>query len=148
MCVHLKSVTLHPERYPTRERYPFSVPVLQQTRRLSLDAHVTLFVGQNGTGKSTLLEAIATACGIDIWRPMENRRCEINPYEQKLWEHVTVDWTDGPVPGAFFGSDIARHFAFLLEEWAADDPGQLKYCVLSVRLPTKRPSITESTGAF
>ncbi len=127
MCVHLKSVTLHPERYPTRDQYPFSVPVLQRTRRLALDAHVTFFVGENGTGKSTLLEAMATACGIYIWRPMEGRRCEVNPYEQNLWEHVTVDWTDGPVPGAFFGSDIARHFAFLLEEWAANDPGQLKY---------------------
>ena len=28
--MHLKSVTLHPENYPNREKYPFSLPIFQQ----------------------------------------------------------------------------------------------------------------------
>ena len=31
------------------------------------------------------------------------------------------------VPGSFFGSDIFRDFTNILDEWAASDPGQLKY---------------------
>ena len=42
-------------------RFPFSVPALRDFRSLDLDAPVTLFVGENGTGKSTLLEALAVA---------------------------------------------------------------------------------------
>jgi predicted ATPase len=38
-----------------------------------------------------------------------------------------VEWAGERVPGSFFGADTARHFAYLLDEWAADDPGQLKY---------------------
>jgi predicted ATPase len=127
MTVHLKNVSLHPEGYPTREHYPFKLPVFQQTRQVTFDAPVTLFVGENGTGKSTLLEAVAHACGIYIWRTPEGRRCEVNPYEDSLRDHVRVEWAREPVPGAFFGSDIARDFAYLVEEWASDDPGQLKY---------------------
>jgi len=64
---HIMSVTLQSEKYPTREHYPFTLPVFHQTRQLVFDTPVTLFVGENGTGKSTLLEAMARACGIHIW---------------------------------------------------------------------------------
>jgi predicted ATPase len=127
MAIHLKSVALHPDSYPRQEHYPFNLAILKHTRRLTFDAPVTLFVGENGTGKSTLLEALATACGIHIWRPPEGMRCELNPHEGTLWKHLGVEWSREPVPGSFFGADIARHFAYLLDEWAADDKGQLKY---------------------
>jgi predicted ATPase len=38
-----------------------------------------------------------------------------------------VEWQNGRVPGSFFGSQIFRHFAELLDEWAAADKGQLSY---------------------
>ena len=56
MSVHLKSITLRPEEYPTHEHYPFTLPIFHKTKHLSLDTPVTFFVGENGTGKSTLLE--------------------------------------------------------------------------------------------
>ncbi len=127
MAIHLKSVTWHPETYASLEHYPFNLAVLRDTRRLTFDAPVTFFAGENGTGKSTLLEALATACGIYIWRPPEGLRFEPNPYEDTLWKHLSVEWSRDRVPGSFFGADIARHFAYLLDEWAAEDKGQLKY---------------------
>jgi predicted ATPase len=36
-------------------------------------------------------------------------------------------YTDGPVPGSFFDSEIYRDFALYLDEWAAKDPGMLDY---------------------
>lgn len=88
---------------------------------------VTFFVGENGTGKSTLLEAIARKCGIHIWEGMERTRYEKNPYEKALHYATSVAWTDGAVPGSFFASQIFRNFAQLLDEWAALDPGLLDY---------------------
>ncbi|MBN1429860.1 MAG: AAA family ATPase [Anaerolineae bacterium] len=125
--MHLKSVTMQPEKYPTRDHYPFTLPIFHQTRCITFNTPVTLFVGENGTGKSTLLEAIAQACGIHIWRPSEGVRYETNQYEGHLSRYLTIEWARGIVPGSFFGSDIFRHFARILDEWAASDPGQLAY---------------------
>lgn len=41
--------------------FPFSVPVIQQLGELCFESPVTVFIGENGTGKSTLLEGIAAA---------------------------------------------------------------------------------------
>jgi len=125
--MHLKRITLHPDRYPVRDRYPFHLPAFHQTEELCFETPVTLFTGENGTGKSTLLEAVARACGIHIWQNVEGRRIKRNPYEKRFWEYLTVEWTSGRVPGSFFGSSVFRDFARILEEWAAADPGQLQF---------------------
>ena len=125
--MHLASVTLHPANYPTRDFYPFNLPIFQEAQRIPFDTPVTLFVGENGSGKSTLLQAIAHACGIHLWRETERRRLAPNPYEDALCDYLTVEWTDGQVPGSFCGSDIFHHFRQILDEWAAADPGQLDY---------------------
>jgi predicted ATPase len=41
--------------------FPFSVPVVQSLERIEFTTNVTFFVGENGSGKSTILEAIACA---------------------------------------------------------------------------------------
>jgi predicted ATPase len=50
------------ERY-WGEGFPFEIPAVDQVEQLRLDAPVTLLAGDNGTGKSTLVEAIAQAIG-------------------------------------------------------------------------------------
>jgi predicted ATPase len=125
--MHLKGVALHPEEYPSRDHYPFNLPIFRETERIAFSTPVTLFVGENGTGKSTLLSGLAHKCGIHIWRDTETWRFERNPYELKFSEHISAEWVDGPVPGSFFGSATFQHFVQILDEWAAADPGQLNY---------------------
>ena len=126
MSYHLKSVLLEPERYPTREHYPFSLPLFTETKELHFSSPVTLFVGENGSGKSTLLEAIAVAAGIYIWRTGMNTRYRVNRYEASLHRYLKIQWAKGKVPGSFFGAQIFKDFASILEEWAVTDPGQLE----------------------
>ncbi|MCI8814828.1 MAG: AAA family ATPase [Lachnospiraceae bacterium] len=49
----------------SRGSYLREIPALQGVDELALTAPVTFFVGENGTGKSTLLEAIAVAYGFN-----------------------------------------------------------------------------------
>jgi predicted ATPase len=125
--VHLTRVTLHADRYPTDEHYPFKLPVLRETRTLEFTTPVTFFVGENGAGKSTLLEAMARRSGIYIWEGIPRSRYEVNPYESLLPRYIDVEWVDGAVPGSFFSSEIFQNFARVLDEMATADPGQLRY---------------------
>jgi predicted ATPase len=125
--MHLRSATLHPENYPTREHYPFNLPIFQQAENILFTTPITLFVGENGAGKSTFIKAICQKSGIHIWHDTDKLRCQHNRYEDDLHRYLTIEWTDGRVPGSFFGSDIFQYFTQVLDEWAASDPGQLKY---------------------
>lgn len=127
MTTHVRRVVLQHDKFPTRDHYPFNLPVLMDTDAVLFSTPVTLFVGENGTGKSTLLEAIARACGIHIWSNAAGARCQVNPYEALLDRCLSIDWSDGEVPGSYFGSETFRDFADSLEGWAATDPRQLEH---------------------
>lgn len=125
--MHLKNVFFNPDRYPTRDCYPFDLPVFHRTEPIQFDTPVTLFVGENGTGKSTLLEAVARKCGIHIWEDDNKPRLDGNPHSRKLTDFLSIQWVNGSVPGSFFGSSIFQDFVRILDGWAASDPGQLEY---------------------
>ena len=125
--MHLKRILLLPEKFPTTDHYPFNQRIFRETRRIELSSPVTFFVGENGTGKTTLLEALAHRCSIHIWRDADKTRFEINPYEEALYRFMDVEWTNGVVSGAFFSSQLFRTFAQNLDEWAANDSQMLGY---------------------
>jgi predicted ATPase len=125
--MHLKRVAIHPEKFPTTEHYPFNLNIFHETKGIVFNSPVTFFVGENGTGKSTLLEAITHKCGIYIWGNVERKPFKVNLYEKRLHEAIDIEWTQGPVHGSFFASQIFQNFAQILDEWAAADPGSLDY---------------------
>jgi predicted ATPase len=125
--MHLSRVILNPQKYPNLDQYPFNLSVLQKTPSLEFRKPVTFFVGENGSGKSTFLRALCLRCDIHIWEDRERSRCGFNPFEDDLYKYLDIGWTHGPVPGAFFSSQIFQDFARFLDEWAKADPGILEY---------------------
>jgi predicted ATPase len=60
----LRRVVSLPESIePTK--YPFNIPAFSHGIDLTFRSNVTFFVGENGGGKSTLLEALAECCGFN-----------------------------------------------------------------------------------
>lgn len=59
----LKTIKILRERVENWDAYPFSAPAMRSFDELNLRTRVCLFAGENGTGKSTLLEAIAAHYG-------------------------------------------------------------------------------------
>jgi predicted ATPase len=61
---YLREVSIDPNTEVDYESYPFSIPAVRELGVLELHPDVTFFVGENGAGKSTVLEAIAVALGL------------------------------------------------------------------------------------
>jgi predicted ATPase len=59
--IHLQSIALRPFLETEAGEFPFSVPVVRSLQEIKFTAPVTFLVGENGSGKSTILEAIACA---------------------------------------------------------------------------------------
>ncbi len=125
--MHIRSIQLLHDTFPTRNCYPFNLEIFQKTDTLEFLRPVTFFIGENGTGKSTLLRAIANGCSIHIWEEQEGNRDPRNKYEDLLYRSLRINWEDRKVPGSFFASEIFRHFAEVLDGWSIADPGCLDY---------------------
>src|SRR6476646_5074899 len=64
--MRLKKVSLLSARVTSRNAYPFNIPAIASLKELEIYSRVCFFVGENGTGKSTLLEAIAAHYGFGL----------------------------------------------------------------------------------
>ena len=86
----IRSVTLLREGVPDFAAFPFRLPAVRGLRSIDLDPRVTIFAGENGTGKSTLLEAIAAAAGMNPEGGGRNLRFTNRASESRLWEHLRL----------------------------------------------------------
>jgi predicted ATPase len=62
----LRDVRLDPGRIPDPNAFPFALPAVRALEQpLGFHPQVTFLVGENGSGKSTILEALATKLDLD-----------------------------------------------------------------------------------
>lgn len=76
-----------------KDSYLNNLPVikyLSKVKNLPLSSNVTFFVGENGTGKSTLLEAIAVAYGFNAEGGSKNFTFSTNATHSELYEHIDL----------------------------------------------------------
>lgn len=74
-------------------RYPFTLPAvgwLARAEGLELGRGVTFLVGENGTGKSTLIEAIAVAAGMNPEGGSQNFSFATRSSESSLGDHLVL----------------------------------------------------------
>jgi predicted ATPase len=62
---YLLHLELLRDRVPSFDRFPYCLSALRNLERLPFHPKVTFLVGENGTGKSTLLEALASSVGLN-----------------------------------------------------------------------------------
>ncbi len=125
--MHLQKVIIAHNRFPTENHFPFNLTILRRTASIHFRTPITFFCGDNGTGKSTLLKAVAQRSGVNIWQGEQRIRYSASPYENYLYQAIDLDWNGGPVGGSFFDSQVFRNFAQILDDWATSDPDVLAY---------------------
>lgn len=79
-----------PSESPERSRYPLNIPAIAALSTLPLSPTVTFLVGENGSGKSTILEAIACAVGLNPEGGSRNFRFATRESHSELYRHLRV----------------------------------------------------------
>jgi predicted ATPase len=115
---YLRRVWLDLDRVADRKAYPFCLPFLRDDFELSFDRAITIIVGENGTGKSTLLEGIAVLSGYDEagggkgHRPVDHSSA-IEAMGGKLSQALRASWLPKITNGWFFRAEsffsVARY---------------------------------------
>jgi predicted ATPase len=62
---YVRRVKMKREEVPSFNQFPYNLPSLKKLDELTFHPKVTFFIGENGMGKSTLLEAVAVALGFN-----------------------------------------------------------------------------------
>src|SRR5882724_9548997 len=87
---YVLAVRLRRDKISSFENYPFSLPVIRHLETLELHPAVTFLVGENGTGKSTLMEALAVAWGFNPEGGTKNFRFQTRASHSALHEYLRL----------------------------------------------------------
>lgn len=121
----LKRVTPLHEKISNDNEYPFSIPAIQNLDFIELNSRVTFFVGENGMGKSTLLEAIAHCCGFNTAGGSRDNTYEVDASESSLGGFIRLAWLPKITNGFFFRAETFYHFASYIDQ--VDENGYKDY---------------------
>lgn len=95
--LYIKSVKINWEDVPNKNEYPFNIKVIKNLKELNFQKNVTFLVGENGTGKSSLLEAIAIKYGLNPEGGSSNFNFATYESHSNLHEYLTIT-TSGNIP--------------------------------------------------
>ena len=84
--------------------------------KISFKNNVTFFVGENGTGKSTLIEAIAVAFGFNPEGGSKNFNFSTRNSHSDLWQHLTISKTQFPKDKYFLRAESFYNVATYIDE--------------------------------
>jgi predicted ATPase len=134
---YLRRIWLDPSLIPDREAYPFCLPLLRDDFELSFDRAITIIVGENGTGKSTLLEGIAALAGFDEaggakgYMPVDHSEA-LEKMGGQLAKALRASWLPKIVGGGWFFRaesffSVARYLDDVNRKWGGTPPDFLSH---------------------
>jgi predicted ATPase len=105
----LKELRFDPPR--GRKDFPYNVPLFTRPFKLEFTKPITIIVGDNGTGKSTLLESIAAKCGFALEGGNRNHAGDAAYNKTPLDESLELSWVPRIHQGFFLRAETFTNFA-------------------------------------
>ena len=114
---YIRSVRLLRDEVARFDVFPFCLPALCDLREMEFHPQVTFIVGENGTGKSTLLEAVAVAWGFNAEGGTVNFNFATQASHSELHEYIRlVKGTKRPKDGFFLRAESFYNVATTIEQ--------------------------------
>ena len=116
----LKRLSFIEERVKADE-FPFTIPAFQRGKLvLDFERPITIIVGENGTGKSTLLEGIAVQCGFNVSGGSRNHLYASDLNASPGSDAMRLSWLPKVTRGFFMRAESFFNFARYIDEEMPD----------------------------
>lgn len=86
----IQEIKLERGKVPSFKEYPFNIQVVKNFKEIELTKPVTFFVGENGIGKSTFIEAIAVYLGLNAEGGTQNFNFSTTATHSNLSEYLDI----------------------------------------------------------
>lgn len=117
----IKNIRLDREDIESFDIYPFNIDIVKDFEELKFDSPVTFFVGENGVGKSTFIEAIAVALGLPAEGGTQNFRYETNNTTSELSKYLSIGIYNKPKMKFFLRAESFYNFSSEVERLVEED---------------------------
>lgn len=113
----LRAIELERQRIPSFNHYPFNLGAIKSLESLALHPQVTYIVGENGVGKSTLMESIAVSWGFNPEGGTKNFSFSTQATHSSLHECIRlVRGPHKPRDGFFFRAESYYNLATNIDQ--------------------------------
>ena len=107
----IKKISLERDKIDSFDKYPFNIDIVKNFTELEFNSQVTFFIGENGVGKSTFIEAIATALGLPSEGGTENFRYETRNTTSELSNYLRIGTYNKPKMKFFLRAECFYNFS-------------------------------------
>lgn len=86
----IKGIRLNRNLVEDFDEYPFNIPIIKNLKEIRFEKPVTFIMGENGSGKSTIIEAIAISLGLSAEGGTRNMVYETFNSTSTLDRYLTI----------------------------------------------------------
>lgn len=117
----IKGIRFEKDNIENFDKYPFNIEVIKNLNEIKFNSQVTFLVGENGIGKSTFIEAIAVAMGLNPEGGSQNFIFKTKDTHSELSNYMIVSKYNIPKTKFFLRAESFYNFSSEVQRLVEED---------------------------
>nr|MBP3258837.1 AAA family ATPase [Bacilli bacterium] len=117
----IKKISLDRDSIDSFDKYPFNIDIVKNFNELNFDSQVTFFVGENGIGKSTFIEAIAVALDLPAEGGTQNFKYQTKNTTSQLSDYLKISTYNKAKTKFFLRAESFYNFSTEVDRLVEED---------------------------